>query len=295
MQINNEFANQFFASIAAGCPRKRDEVARLRHQVFCQEFKFEPENTQQREQDCFDEYAEFALIKSKPNLLAAGCLRVIMPARKNQLLPMEQYCSQAIKHSRFNLTGLPRKEICEVSRLAVHVDFRGRNVNTHAGIGRPLSSSHKKDSYQYASLVSLALLTLAAIIAQKHGRPHVLSMMEPRLARGLRLGGIPVTQAGDIVEYHGKRAPYYVTADDLLSGIAWRHPALIETIEQQMNADRQLRYRPAGINTLYPPRHDGRLIAGRLNDIPPLTEQMTMHRLWQDIPLSSPDGYRPAD
>jgi len=229
MNIQNMFLNEFSASIAAGNLHTRDEVAKLRYHVFCQEFEFEPANKQQRELDHCDDYAEFALIKSARDQQAAGCLRVIMPKHDDQLLPMEQHCRQAIERSHFNLAGLPREEICEVSRLAVHADFRGDSLKN-----RSMSASQKKKTNQYASLVSVSLLAMAAMIAQKHGRQHVLSMMEPRLARGLRLGGIPVKQAGDVVEYHGKRAPFYVTADDMLSGIAWKHPDLIETIEQQV-------------------------------------------------------------
>jgi hypothetical protein len=47
------------------------------------------------------------------------------------------------------------------------------------------------------------------------GMSGVFAMMEPRLARYLLQVGLEFTQAGEEIEYHGKRAAYYITKEGL--------------------------------------------------------------------------------
>lgn len=45
-------------------------------------------------------------------------------------------------------------------------------------------------------------------------------MMEPRLARSMRLLGIPFVQVGPAIDFRGKRAPYYINAELFHSRLA---------------------------------------------------------------------------
>jgi N-acyl amino acid synthase of PEP-CTERM/exosortase system len=61
-------------------------------------------------------------------------------------------------------------------------------------------------------------------------------MMEPRLARSLRFVGIPFQQVGPVVEYHGKRAPYYISRHLLMSGLTPGFKRMLKNIEKKVNS-----------------------------------------------------------
>ena len=62
-------------------------------------------------------------------------------------------------------------------------------------------------------------------------------MMEPRLARSMRFVGIKFDQIGPVVEYHGKRAPYYINLNlltkSLRPGFAKMLADILRSIEKQ--------------------------------------------------------------
>ena len=59
-------------------------------------------------------------------------------------------------------------------------------------------------------------------------------MMEPRLARSLRFVGIPFQQVGPVVEYHGKRAPYYISRKLLMEGLSPGFKKMLHHIEKRI-------------------------------------------------------------
>ena len=100
---------------------------------------------------------------------------------------------------------------------------------TYFAIERPFRSKAKVSTrwlltaLMLATIVSLiAVSTILAAFAMSDliGRPNCFAMMEPFLPRLLRRSGIIVHPAGEEVDYHGIRAPYYFETDETVAGMA---------------------------------------------------------------------------
>jgi N-acyl amino acid synthase of PEP-CTERM/exosortase system len=60
--------------------------------------------------------------------------------------------------------------------------------------------------------------------------------MEPRLARSLRFVGIPFDKVGPVVEYHGQRAPYYISREKLLTGLSPGFKNMLKKIDKRIES-----------------------------------------------------------
>jgi chromosome condensin MukBEF ATPase and DNA-binding subunit MukB len=58
--------------------------------------------------------------------------------------------------------------------------------------------------------------------------------MEPRLARSLDFVGIHFTQLGPVIDYHGKRAAYYVDSRELRKNLSLGYKKFLEMIEGEL-------------------------------------------------------------
>jgi N-acyl amino acid synthase of PEP-CTERM/exosortase system len=65
-------------------------------------------------------------------------------------------------------------------------------------------------------------------------RFHGYVMMEPRLARSLSFIGINFKQLGSPIEYHGKRAAYYINSDMFRTSISSGFTRLLQSIERDL-------------------------------------------------------------
>jgi N-acyl amino acid synthase of PEP-CTERM/exosortase system len=70
-------------------------------------------------------------------------------------------------------------------------------------------------------------------------RLHAFVMMEPRLARSLSFVGIHFKQLGEPVEYHGKRAAYYINSDMFRKNISSGYIKLMKSIEKELFAEQK--------------------------------------------------------
>lgn len=75
----------------------------------------------------------------------------------------------------------------------------------------------------------------AATMAIDTGVKHVYVMMEPRLARSMKFVGIKFQQLGDPIEYHGLRAPYYISPDIFLENLSPGFQHLYQSIEHDIS------------------------------------------------------------
>jgi N-acyl amino acid synthase of PEP-CTERM/exosortase system len=60
-------------------------------------------------------------------------------------------------------------------------------------------------------------------------------MMEPRLARSMRFVGIQFEQIGPVVDYHGKRAPYYINPHLMMENLTPGFKIMLRDIRQSLN------------------------------------------------------------
>ena len=74
------------------------------------------------------------------------------------------------------------------------------------------------------------------------GIQHTYVMMEPRLARSMSFVGIKFEQLGPVVDYHGKRAPYYINPKLLVDNLTPGFKNMLNKIQSniQQNYVRKL-------------------------------------------------------
>lgn len=234
-EISYHFS-QFLTPVIANNDYKRECVYKLRHNVYCDELNFEPIKEDGLEIDEFDAYSEYSLIQHIKSKTFAGTVRVVNPKNAEQLLPIEKYCLDTITEKALSPSNFPRHEICELSRLAVPEAFRRRKSDKFIGaatgsINQFISSDTELRCFPF---IAVGLYFSAAALSFKLGKKHAFVMMEPRLARSMGFVGIKFQQIGPVVDYHGRRAPYYISSEQLMSNLSRGFKSMLENIQQSV-------------------------------------------------------------
>jgi N-acyl amino acid synthase of PEP-CTERM/exosortase system len=214
----------------------RHEVYRLRHQVYCEELHFEDIKEGYEEFDEFDDRSIHCFIRHLNSNALAGTVRLITSAKDDELLPIEKYCSHAIEDNDFAPWNFPRETICEISRLAVPENFRKRTVDHFKGsaTGAFNEKDYSETELRCFPYIAVCLYMSAAAMGFHSNRFHGYVMMEPRLARSLSFIGINFKQLGKPIEYHGKRAAYYINSDMFRTSISSGFTRLLQSIERDL-------------------------------------------------------------
>jgi len=236
--IRTSLRNQFFAyftPVYANTDALKEEVYGIRHHVYCDEFGFEAGNSKQIEKDSYDDYSHHFLVRHNASGKYAGCIRLILPsdALGDTPLPVEEHFFDTLDREVLDPSSLVRGEFAELSRLAVHGNFRKRTTdrNKPEGLSNNLEElEHTKRAFPLINVgLYLSAFSLALYCHTYYGLNNIFMVSEPRLARNVRRFGLRFEQAGPIVDYHGDRAPYVFKAtndrrmseetQDLLDGI----------------------------------------------------------------------------
>lgn len=217
----------------------KQQVYKLRHQVYCEELAYEDTNAAQLEYDEFDARAIHCVVRHLSSNTLAGTLRLIPTKHDDEMLPLEKFCAQAITHSELHPNHFLRHQVCEISRLAVPALFRKRQSDQFAGsatgaINEQTFSTHELRYFPY---IAISLYLSAIAMCRKMRCFHVFVMMEPRLARSLDFVGIHFTQLGPVIDYHGKRAAYYVDARELRKDLSVGYRKFLQVIEAELFGD----------------------------------------------------------
>ena len=228
----------YFDIDLATSPRQMEAVERIRYRVYCREFGYESAAAfpNLRERDHYDEHSIHCLITHRRSARPAGCVRVIC-ASEAQSLPIEDYCRNALYLQYHCQLAEDRDQVCEVSRLAVDNAFRKRLGESHTRVGEfdALDCTHLER--RTFSLIGIAALLSAFAVAELSDRGEIYAMMERNLARLIRRSGITVQRAGDTMEYHGQRTPYYARGDSVVAHLPDDLAALYRTLQQRLRAD----------------------------------------------------------
>ncbi|MBA6328704.1 PEP-CTERM/exosortase system-associated acyltransferase [Colwellia sp. MB02u-6] len=242
MKVNHDAMNiaehftQFLQPEFANTDELRDEVFRIRHNVYCEELAYEKIKDGGKEQDEFDAQSIFAMIKHKPSDTYTSCVRVVKSANETELLPIEKYCLDSIQNKELHPSNFPRHEIAEISRLAVKAEFRRRKTDKFKGsaVGTINEPTYSETELRCFPFIAIGLYMAAAAMGMETGVKHVYVMMEPRLARSMKFVGINYIQLGEAIDYHGLRAPYYINAtifmEDLSPGFKCLYKAIAKDI-----------------------------------------------------------------
>lgn len=116
-----ESFNEYFELLPALDEATRNEVYRVRHEVYCRDLGWEAMREDGMEKDEFDASAVHCLLRHRHTGEPVGCTRLIMAdeAHPEALLPVEASCAEVLDRRIIDPARLPRRTVAEVSRLAV--------------------------------------------------------------------------------------------------------------------------------------------------------------------------------
>lgn len=230
---------QYFEIVPAFSATLKEEVYRIRHQVYCEELKFETEKSDKREIDEYDDDSLHLLIRSVKTGEFVGCTRIIHPSVENpsNLLPFEKACINTLDRTIVDPAKLPRHKISEVSRLAVIASFRKRKSDarkTSIGISNEDFGTANQPRFPYIP-VSLYLGTTK--LAHYFGIEYVFVLTEKRLAQHFHKLGFELTFIGNPIEHHGKRVPSMLSVNGTIKNMHTSLLPLYNTIATDIEAD----------------------------------------------------------
>lgn len=233
--ISSHFSS-YLEPVVATDEQLKEEVFRIRHSVYCEELNFEPINESKMEKDEFDAYSLHCLIRHRTSNNFAGTARIVRPLNIGEQLPIQKYCLNSITHNTLNPNFFPKHEICEISRLAVPNTFRRRQMDKFSGSATGVID---QDNYSETELrcfpfIAVGLYFTAASLVMQSGIKHAFVMMEPRLARSMGFVGIKFTQIGPVVDYHGRRAPYYINQELLFENLNPNFKLMLKDINEKI-------------------------------------------------------------
>jgi N-acyl amino acid synthase of PEP-CTERM/exosortase system len=240
----SEQFRRYFQVVRADTEALRQAAFRIRYQVYCTEMGFEaPENfPDAMEQDEYDHRAMHVLLRHLPSGEYAGCVRLIqdLPGDPRELFPFERFCGHSLRRNLIDPARLPRNSFGEISRLAVRGQFRrrpGEQASPH-GVSAEDSIGHTPEQRRIIPHIALGLYLAGATMGLMQGLSGVFVMMEPRLARHMRRYGIVFRQAGQIVDYHGLRGPFYISRRDLFKHLKPEVRDLLDAITADLDGVR---------------------------------------------------------
>lgn len=192
----------------------------LRYNVYCNELGWEESEQfpKQEETDEFDEWSEHYLLFHRSSKRHAGTIRLVQthPDFPNRKIPLDKHYNGEYWDTPYHPEKMQLGTYGEISRLALLSSFRKRTGEdkTPDGLGKQLFEWELTERRRFPH-IALSLYLSAAAAALSKGMSGVYAMMEPRLARHLSFSGIRFEQVGPPVEFHGKRAPYYISRESL--------------------------------------------------------------------------------
>jgi N-acyl amino acid synthase of PEP-CTERM/exosortase system len=233
--LTEAFVNYFDVDLVT-TPAQIEQASRVRYRVYCEEFGYEPTAAfpNRLETDEFDAHSLHCLVTHRRSGRAAGCVRLVC-ASENHTLPLEEHCLENVYVEYLDtLMGGDRNRVCEFSRLAVDATFRKRPGEDHTRLGEFDSMDCSHQEQRTFSLVGIASFLAAFAAANLAQRDYIYAMMESNLPRLLRRAGILVQQAGDTMEYHGQRSPYFITTELALNNMRDDLHGLYDAIHERL-------------------------------------------------------------
>ena len=214
-ELFTSFKDNFTFKIAISEAEKL-RTYKLRHEVYCQEIGYHPPiaSSGNTEVDTHDAHSIHCLIVHRRSALAAGCLRLVLPAPlskgKDKRLPLQDFGEQNLPHDFLHPAKLPYDSICEISRFAIARPFRHKAIK-HETLNRDRSDfQFTPEEKKTFSLIVIALFLATYALVGLTKKRHVFAMMEPRLPRLLSMSGFKFTKVGKPIEMHGTRNAFYI-------------------------------------------------------------------------------------
>lgn len=231
--------SKYFQIEAAADDTIRDEVFRVRHEVYCEELKFEPERPDRRETDAFDSHSVHCLLRSSREPFSpVGCTRLVLadPQSLDAPLPFEAACEKTINRSIIDPSKLDRRHIAEVSRLAVRSAYRRRRGEKHVAVAindDDFADSEGQPRFPY---IPISLYLGAVALAARHDIETLFVLTEPRLASHFSKLGVQIKQIGGPIEHRGTRVPSMMDVQSIIKGIRFMVKPIWRVVQDQIES-----------------------------------------------------------
>jgi N-acyl amino acid synthase of PEP-CTERM/exosortase system len=211
--LGNSFL-RWFELLPALDNATKDQVFRLRHEVYCRDLGWEPVSQDKREIDEFDSHSFHCLLRRRDTGEPVGCVRLVRARSDDPLypLPFEQTCKEVLNRRDLDPVRLPRESVGEVSRLAVLKKFRQRKGEATDPFSMSEADLESHENRIRFPFIPVSLYLGATAIAQRLGVEHVFILTEPRLAKHFSRLGFPIRTVGTPIEHKGARIPSYLSS-----------------------------------------------------------------------------------
>ena len=211
---------RYFEIVPALTGELREHVYRIRHQVYCEELKYEPVRADGREVDEYDEQALHILIRSIKTGEFIGCTRLI-PCREEDPhypLPFERTCAATLDRSIVDPQSMRRDKIAEVSRLAVISKYRLRRDEHKSAISMN-DESFGNELLPRFPYIPVSLYLATTELASLLGIQSMFVLTETKLANHFARLGVKISRIGGPVEHRGVRVPSVLDVQGILEGL----------------------------------------------------------------------------
>ncbi len=219
LDLGNVF-KQYFEIVPAFSDALKDEVYRVRHQVYCEDLEFELMRPDRRETDEYDPYSLHLLMRSVQTNTFIGCTRIVRPRPDDPYhpLPFEITCVDTLDRSIIDPAKLPRQSIAEVSRLAVIARYRRRKGESKKTVG---TSDEDFGTLKFPRFpyISVGLYLATTELARLNGIDTLFVLTEERLASHFGKLGVKVQSIGSPIEHHGTRTPSMMSVNGIINDI----------------------------------------------------------------------------
>jgi len=229
--------SKYFQIEAAANESIRDDVFRLRHEVYCEELKFEPERPDRRETDAFDRHSVHCLLRSSREPYSpVGCTRLILadPSSLDDPLPFEAACAQTLNRTIIDPAKLDRHHIAEVSRLAVRSAYRRRRNEKHVAVAINDEDFADSDGQPRFPYIPISLYLGAVALAARNDIETLFVLTEPRLASHFSKLGVHIKQIGGPIEHRGTRVPSMMDVQSIIKGIRFMVKPIWRVVQEQI-------------------------------------------------------------
>ena len=232
---------QYFEIVPALSNELKDEVYRVRHQVYCQDLKYEPLRLDGRETDDHDSNSLHLLIRNINTSEFVGCTRIVRPplGKLHYQLPFEKACAATLDRSIVDPAKLARHTIAEVSRLAVIADYRRRKgeANNPVGISKEDFGTITQPRFPF---IPIGLYLGTTELARLNGIDTVFVLTEERLALHFAKLGFNLKYIGHPVEHHGTRIPSMMRVNATIRNMRPNLRPLYQTIAEDIERGMRL-------------------------------------------------------
>ncbi|MDD1642791.1 MAG: PEP-CTERM/exosortase system-associated acyltransferase [Methylococcaceae bacterium] len=225
MVIDNivDHFDRYFQIVPAISDELKNEVYKLRYQVYCIENEFlnSEDYPNDLEFDDYDQHSVHYLIRHRKSGICAATTRLILPNTNNLEKPL-----QIETYSRIDnvnpLKTMSRHKLAELSRFCISKQFRQRKYEQHllCNDAKLLEATFSQNEKRSLSYLMLALFACAIKMSAENNIHYWYAIMTPALNRVVSTLGIHFTEIGPFVDFHGLRRPYVIKVDDLLDSVA---------------------------------------------------------------------------